>query len=434
MADTNHASAPLASAAPTLPIRLLHFADIHIGMENYGRIDPNTGINQRVVDFITRLKEIVDYALAQEADLVIFAGDAFKTRDPNPTYQREFARQIMRLSRAEVPTVLLTGNHDMPLNDKRATSVDIFATLDVPNIYIGRSEELLRIETRRGPVQVATVPWPQRSRMTQLEEHRGLTIEQLDQELEKFVADELRRLAAEVDPSVPAVLTGHFTVSGATFGSERQVMIGRDAIIKLSELIGGSNGPDGLIGPMWDYVALGHIHKHQNVNPDGYPAVVYSGSLERIDFGEEAEAKGFSWVELRRGTTTWRFVQMNVRRFMSIYADATEDGEQPTEAVLRAIERHDPTDCIVRVRVKLLQAQEALLRPREIETALEEAGCYLIAGIGKDVLRDARSRLGLQNAESLSPQELIHRYFLSKNTPADRTDELDKLAADIMQL
>ena len=220
----------------TQPIRVLHFADIHIGMENYGRIDPTTGINQRVVDFVNRLREIVDYAIANEADLVIFAGDAFKTRDPNPTYQREFARQVMRLSRAEIPTVLLVGNHDMPLNDKRATSVDIFSTLDVPNVFVGRSEQLLKIETKRGPIQVATVPWPQRSRMVQLEEHRGLSIEQLDQELEKFVADELKRLATEADPALPAILTGHFSVSGATFGSERQVMIGRDAVIKLSEL------------------------------------------------------------------------------------------------------------------------------------------------------------------------------------------------------
>ena len=87
---------------PIDPIRVLHFADIHIGMENFGRIDPATGVNQRVLDFIIRLEEIVNYALEHEADLVIFAGDAFKTRDPNTTYQREFARQIMRLSRANV--------------------------------------------------------------------------------------------------------------------------------------------------------------------------------------------------------------------------------------------------------------------------------------------------------------------------------------------
>jgi exonuclease SbcD len=403
------------------PIRVLHFADIHIGMENYGRIDPTTGINQRVLDFVNRLREIVDYAIEHEADLVIFAGDAFKTRTPDPTHQREWARQIRRLSAAEIPIVLLVGNHDMPLNDKRATTMDIFGVLDVPHVHLGRSEQLHKIDTKRGPIQVATVPWPQRSRMVQLEEHRGLTIEQLDAELEKFVADELKRLADEADPAIPAILTGHFSVSGAAFGSERQVMIGRDAVIKLSELA----------VPAWDYVALGHIHKHQNVNESNYPSVVYSGSLERIDFGEEIEGKGFVWAEVKRGETAWQFVPMSVRRFLSITADATQDGETPTEAVLRAIGRHDVTDCIVRLRVKLLQSQEALFKARDVEAALE--GCYLIAGIAKEVQRDPRSRLGLNNAESLPPDELLRRYFLSKNLPPEQVDALGRLASEVMR-
>ena len=146
------------------PIRLLHFADIHIGMENYGAIDPTTGVNQRVQDFVARLVEVVDMAENDKADLVIFAGDAFKTRDPNPTYQRAFARQIMRLSRLDIPAVLLVGNHDMPVMEKRASSVDIYRTLEVPNVFVGAKEEVLRIETKHGPVQVATAPWPQRSR------------------------------------------------------------------------------------------------------------------------------------------------------------------------------------------------------------------------------------------------------------------------------
>jgi len=399
----------------------LHFADIHIGMENFGRIDAATGVNQRVLDFIGQLKIIVDYALEHEADLVIFAGDAFKTRDPNPTYQREFARQLMRLSRANIPTVLLVGNHDMPLMDKRASSVDIFATLDVPNMHVGRSEELLRIETRRGVVQVGTAPWPQRSRLMALEEHRGLNIEQLDQALEQHVANELQRLADEVDPNLPAILTGHFTVSGATFGSERNVMIGRDSVIKLSALTHQA----------WDYVALGHIHKHQSLNEGNYPAVVYSGSLERIDFGEEKETKGFCWIELQRGQTRWQFVPLDVRRFVTIQVDATDDGETPTEAVLRALERHEVSEAIVRVRVKLLQSQEQLLKPREIEAALEQA--HLIAGIAKDVQREVRSRLGVENAESLPPQELLRRFFLSKNITPDRVDDLGLLAQEIMK-
>ncbi len=403
------------------PIRILHFADIHIGMENYGRIDPETGMNQRVLDFVSRLKEIVDRAIEREADVVIFAGDAFKTRDPNPTYQRAFARQIMRLSRANIVTLLLVGNHDMPVIEQRASSMDIFATLDVPNVIVGREEKLHRIETARGIVQIATVPWPQRNRLLKYEEHRSMTIEQLDQEMERVLDNELQRLAGEVDAKLPAILTGHFTISGAVFGSERNVMLGRDTIIKLSSLRLEA----------WDYIAMGHIHKHQDVHQGNYPGVVYSGSLERIDFGEENEPKGFCWIEARRGDTQWRFEPMDsVRPFVSIYADATHDGDHPTDAVLRAIERHEVKNAVVRVRVKLLQHQEAALRTRAIEEALEDA--YLIAGISRDVQRDARSRIGIQNPETLSPAMLLERYFLSRNTPRDRTDDLMRAARALM--
>ena len=69
------------------PIRMLHFADVHIGMENYGRIDPTTGTSTRVRDFLDRLDEVIDYAIEHEADLAVFAGDAFKDRNPEPTQQ-----------------------------------------------------------------------------------------------------------------------------------------------------------------------------------------------------------------------------------------------------------------------------------------------------------------------------------------------------------
>jgi len=404
----------------TEPIRVLHFADIHIGMENYGRIDPSSGLNQRVLDFVTRLKEIVDYAVAHEADAVIFAGDAFKTRDPNPTYQRAFARQIVRLSKENIPTVLLVGNHDMPAIEQRATSVDIFQTLDVPNVVVGREEKLHRLQTKHGMLQVATVPWPQRSRLMTHEEHRGMTIEQLDQELEKTVADEIDRMAQELDPAMPAILTGHFTVTGSTFGSERSVMLGRDTPIKLSSLHLDA----------WDYIALGHIHKFQDINKGKMPGVVYSGSLERIDFGEEDERKGFVWVQAIHGQTTWEFAPMEVRRFVTITADATQDGDTPTDAVIRAIERQDIKNAIVRIRVKLLQEQETALKPREIEAALADA--HLIAGISKDIQRDVRSRIGVENPETLTPMEALDRYFISKGLPRDRINDLMRMAKDVM--
>jgi DNA repair protein SbcD/Mre11 len=404
----------------SLPIRILHFADIHIGMENYGRIDPATGINQRVVDFVQRMAEVVDYAIEHEADCVIFAGDAFKTRDPNPTYQREFARQIMRLSSAAIPTVLLVGNHDTPIVEKRATSVDIFGVLDVPHVIVAKHEALHRVETKRGALQIGALPWPQRSRLMENEALRGMNIADLDAELEKKVAEKVGELEAQLDNAAPAILTGHFTVAGAIWGSERNVMVGRDAQIKLSALTSGA----------WDYVAMGHVHKHQDVSKGSGTPVIYSGSLERIDFGEEREAKGFCWVEALRGATRWQFVPVAVRPFITVAVDVT-DSDDPTERVLREVERHDVTGAIVRVRIRLNQSQESQIRAREIEDALSAA--HLIAGIGKDVVREIRNRIGVENPETLEPQELLERYLLSKGKDAGEVAEMLRLAQELIQ-
>src|SRR5512136_3179950 len=187
-------------------IRVLHTADLHIGMENYGRIDPATGIHGRVIDFLRRLDEVIEYGLAHDADLVIFAGDAFKTRDPSPTYQREFARRIKQLSDAGVPTILLVGNHDLPAMERKATSLDIFRTLAVPNVTVGWRDEVHRVETKRGPAQVACLPYPMRQRLLTKEEFRGKNLEELDRALTDIVGDMVHGLAAQLDPAIPAVL------------------------------------------------------------------------------------------------------------------------------------------------------------------------------------------------------------------------------------
>ena len=164
----------------TEPIRLLHFADVHIGMENYGRTDPATGLSSRVVDFLRRMDEMVAYARDHEVDLAIFAGDAFKSRNPNPTFQREFAWRIQDLA-ALCPVVLLVGNHDLPNIDKRASSIEIYETLRVPNTILGRDYRLLTVETKRGPVLVGTAPYPVRNHLLRdVDLPHNRTIAQID--------------------------------------------------------------------------------------------------------------------------------------------------------------------------------------------------------------------------------------------------------------
>jgi exonuclease SbcD len=353
-------------------------------------------------------------------DVVLFAGDAFKTRDPNPTYQRELARRIRRLSEAAVPVVLLVGNHDLPAMEKKASSLDIYRTLQVPGVHVGARDTLLHIETKRGPLQIGCLPYPMRQRLLARDDWHGKSVEQIDRALTEIVGDMIRALAAQLDQSVPAVLTGHFTVNGATFGAERNVMMGNDAVVLKSDLLASSG---------WDYVALGHIHKHQSLNGDGYPAVVYPGSLERVDFGEERDPKGFCWVELARGRTTWRFVPVQARPFISIYADV-RSADDPTAAILEAIARHEIADAVVRVVIDLLPQQEPLVRERDIFHALA-AACY-VSALHKQVERPVRQRLGSQSPEQLTAEQLLRHYFESKAMPPARLEQLLAEAQHLM--
>ncbi|MFC2030204.1 exonuclease SbcCD subunit D [Chloroflexota bacterium] len=410
-------------------IRVLHFGDLHIGMENYGRIDPDTGINGRVMDFLRRLTEVVDYALENEIDLVLFAGDAYKTRDPNSTYRREFARRIKRLADGGIPVVLLVGNHDLPAQEKKASSIDIFRTLDVPNVLVASHDHLHHLTTRQGDtIQVATVPYPVRQRLLAREEHKEKTIAELDSLVQELVAENIEAVAAQVDPSLPAVLTGHFSVSEAELGSERTVMLGRDVVVLKSALD----------DPAWDYVALGHIHRHQDLNHGQQPPIVYCGSLERIDFGEEKEAKGFVVAEVpvpdketgRQGKCEWQFHAVDARRFVTIRADLRQEID-PMAALLETLAQRDVEDAVVRVIVQLRAEQEGLLRDAEILTALGEA--YFVASISKEIERAYRQRLGGESPEELTPAELLARYLETKDLPAERLQVLMQHAEEIFQ-
>jgi DNA repair protein SbcD/Mre11 len=403
------------------PIRVLHFADLHIGMENHGRLDPQTGISSRIRDFLDRLDEISEYATRHEADLVIFAGDAFKTRDPDPTQQREFALRMKKLSRS-VPVLMLVGNHDIPGMAARATSVDIFNALEVDNIIVGRSIGSRVLQTRRGPIFLAWMPFPVRNRLLAQDAHRGASVEELDRLVEAFVSGEMADLARQAaEHAMPRLLAGHFSVSGAVYGSERSVMLGRDLVIQKSALA----------DPAWDYVALGHIHKHQNLTPQtavGAPPIVYAGSLERIDFGEEVEAKGFCWLNLVRGATTWQFVPVRARPFCTIRVDARAAAD-PTAAVIDRIQAAAIAGAIVRVVIQLLPEQEAALRRRDVEQALAPAAS--IASINIEVERETRlTSLGMA-PEALTPLQWLERYLTARQKAPEQARRLLELAGEI---
>jgi exonuclease SbcD len=399
-------------------IRLLHFADLHLGVENYGRIDPQTGLFSRLTDFLRSLDQIVDHALEQEMDLVIFAGDAYKSRDPSPTYQREFAKRIQRLSAAGVPTVLVVGNHDTPSALGRANTVEIFATLEVENVVVAKRPGTHRLETKSGPIQVVTLPWVVRSTLLAREEYKNLNLEEINalilEKIENIIAGEIERL----DPAVPTVLAAHGSVFGATYGSERSVMLGQEIILPRSMVT----------NPAFDYVALGHIHKHQVISEE--PPAVYAGSIERIDFGEEKEDKGFVVAEVEKGRTNYEFVKLAARPFVTLEVEAR--GDDPTAEVLAAIDEHDITEAVVRVIIHIPPDKEPLIRENDIRRRLADA--FHVAAMVRDVERKTRLRLGTDQAvEEMTPRQMLERYLEVKQTPTERAQVLLEYADQIIE-
>ncbi len=403
-------------------IRLLHFSDLHLGVENYGRLDPQTGLSTRLGDFLASLDAIVDCALTEDIDLVLFCGDAYHSVHPSPTYQREFARRIRRLSAAGVLVFLLAGNHDLPLAAGKATSTEIFDTLEIPNVVVAGTAGTHRMETKRGTIQIVALPWPVRSHLLAKDQFRGLSSDEVSEELAKAVTRLVKKEIDGLDPDLPAVLAAHVTVFGAetSYAAQRSVFLGREVIIPHSLLADRS----------FDYVALGHIHKHQVVR-EADPPVVYAGSVERIDFGEEKEEKGFVLVELEKGRAQFQFMPLPVRGFVTVEVEAT--GTDPTLQVLQAIASHDTNDKVVRLIIRTTAEKEPLLKEAEVFAAL--SGAFHVAAVIKDVERPVRLRIGERNYEEMTTREILETYLKVNQVPRERAQVLlqyaDALAQDL---
>jgi exonuclease SbcD len=404
-------------------IRILHFADLHLGVETYGRIDPATGLSSRLSDFLAALDQLVDYALNNDIDLVLFCGDAYRSRDPSQTYQREFARRIRRLSGNNIHVFLLAGNHDLPNAVGRATSVEIFDTLTIENVTVVNAPQTHRVETRKGAIQIVALPWVRYGRLLSREDAKNLSLDQLNKKIEDILTNWLDVQIEPLDPHLPAILAGHLAHSEAVVGTEKIMTVGRDYIMLRSNIA----------KPAFDYVALGHMHRRQTI--DNPVPVVYPGSLQTIDFGDEDQEKGFYVVELdetasrRKRLKSYEFRSVAARRFLTIKVDANTDN--PTETVLQAIAKSDVKESIVRLQIKVLAEKEALLQENEIKKALKEA--YFVAAVNKEVEREHRSRLGSYPAEGLTPLQALKLYLESKKTPKDRAQVLLEYGERLIQ-
>lgn len=231
--------------------------------------------------------------------------------------------------------------------------------------------------------------------------------QQLIDRLRVALEGEIRQL----DPTVPAILLAHVMTDTARYGAERFLAVGKGFTVPLALLA----------RPCFDYVALGHVHRHQILCEQ--PLTAYPGSIERVDFSEVDEEKGYLWVQVERGQAVAEFCPLPVRPFRTIAVDLTK-AKDPQKKLLAAIATTDITDAVVRLTYSLYPHQLEAIDPGALDTALAPAHTYTLHS--QLVSQVSRSRLpDLEASDRLDPLSALHTYL------ANRPD-LEPLAGDMV--
>lgn len=413
-------------------VKILHISDIHLGGGlAHGRVDPHTGQNTRLQDFVVTLGRCIDRAIAEPVDLVLFGGDAFPDATPAPLIQGAFAEQFCRLAEAQIPTVLLVGNHDQYAQGQGGASLSIYRTLGVQGFVVGDRLATHCLTTAAGPVQVITLPWLTRSALLTKRETEGLPMEAVSRllldRLRLALEGEIRRL----DPALPTVLLAHVMTDTARLGAERLLGVGTGFVVPLGILA----------RPEFDYVALGHVHCHQSLNGDRHPPVVYPGSIERVDFSEELEEKGIVLVDIQpspskadrdRRVTQWTFCPLPVRRFHTLRVDLTE-ADDPQGTLLAAIAPGQIEDAVVRLVYRIRPESLPQLDLSAIHERLAIAHTYSIRPeLVSQLARPRLPELGGSGGGGLDPLSALGVYLNSREDLAPLRSDLLRAAQDLL--
>jgi exonuclease SbcD len=374
-------------------------------------------MSRRIDDFILAFDRTIDYAVENKADLFLLCGDTFRDSNPNSTVLKLFASRLSRLSRENIQTVIILGNHDAPRGG-RAAPPEPLIELNVPNVHyfskpgftdmISRSGEKARVFALpyRHPVRVASENGKAGLRRDLMEQ---TYLEQISSEVEGFT----QAGRGHADASI---LTGHFSIQGAVAGSEQAWSTGEEYSVP----------PSILDSSVFDYVAMGHVHKHQAIKSN--LPIVYPGSIERVDLAEAGEEKGFVRVEIKNGSAAWKFIRIPSRTMHNLWFDCQQK-QDPIQAVKIEIEGLSVKDSIVSLHItskdQITPAQKS-----EINRFLRDAFWSQVHYVR--IQPEKQSTKGTFTG-TLEPIQALSKYLISlKITETQRTQAL-KIGQQIIQ-
>jgi DNA repair exonuclease SbcCD nuclease subunit len=390
-------------------MRFIHFADTHLGYSDYSKVDSSSGVNRREQDFYDAWWRVINAIVAEKPDFAVHAGDLFQSPRPNNRAIAVALEGISRLADADIPFVAVAGNHSTPRI--RALGNIFEALIVLPNVhacYQGRYEKfILRHPAAAKSCAIHCLP------------HCSLTAE-----LEKAYAE----LHIDANATWNILVTHGGWRAANSDGLDTRMGEFNEQFLE---------DPEARRGLKFDYIALGHYHRHLAMNDHTF----YSGSTERTSFNETGYSSGYIRGDLE--SRTWEYVTIPSRPMRRLPAlDCA--GKSPAE-IMRELEQRasaEIRDALVALELQNL-ARDTYLQldlsaldklfatafhfERQLHViascapASSEASSAAIGHIGS--LRDEFSRYLVANSDGALPREELEREGLRYLMEAEALEE-----------
>lgn len=276
-------------------MKFIHTADLHIGKRvcEYSMLEDQKFILEVIL-------EILD---AEKPDALLIAGDVYDKSVPSAEAVQLLDEFLVKVSARNTKVFVLSGNHDsaerIAFGGRLMESRGVYMS----PLYTG-SFEPVTLKDKFGEVDVWMLPFVRPATV------RACLGSGESAEAERArITDYTSAIQVAVSkmsfsPGRRNVLVAHQFVTGAEMdenGSE--------------EFVGGLDNVDSYAFDGFDYVALGHIHRPQNVKKDncGVGRIRYSGTPLKYSLSEAKHQKSVTVVELASGGVTGKLADIKIR-------------------------------------------------------------------------------------------------------------------------
>lgn len=260
-------------------MRLMHLSDLHLGkrLENYSLLEDQRYILAQVLKIIDR----------ECPDAILIAGDVYDRSVPSVEAVALFDRFLTDLAERKQKVFVISGNHDSPERLSFGGKLMEYSGIHISPVYQGNVVPY-PISDRYGTVNVYLLPFV-----------KPVHVRRFFPEQEIASYTDAIRVAVEqmgIDKTQRNVLVAHQFVTGAVRSESEEITVG------------GLDNVDASVFDGFDYVALGHIHGPQDIEPE---RIRYCGTPLKYSFSESGQVKSVTMVDMgEKGDVKVRLVPL----------------------------------------------------------------------------------------------------------------------------